>query len=277
MKQILLLIMAVLMVTGCNKEERRPELMIESSAAIYLSQDSTHSYKTRTGDENHIFITKARRKDNFVVWEKETVRPDPIKFEIGYGEYKTIEYQYASTWVLFDSNQLIFTLWRGQDSQNYGTVCIGVYSINGDYIKNIHIAYPNIFKSLVRWKDDNIIIVKKEGYIILDSKGDLIESKDDIELQGWGTPYSILERKYICHEGHFIYICDLDYGTKEIDLLKYITEKYKENTNIPKIEIGKVLVLNDIIQASVSITFYNGNKKDDIISINLLSGEIIQE
>lgn len=286
MKNILFIIIATLAIVGCSNDDEEPTELIAVNGE-WLAKDSTHFYVTINGNNQNDskFLLTKRRRDNYkIVWKKEMVQPAPIKIDMGYGEQKNVDFNYSH--FAFDTDELILVNWETQlGSLKFPYRYIGIYSIDGEFIKNVNIESAD--PSFVRWMDNKIIIPlitsitiennykRKDSYIILDEKGNIIESKENVSLFRVKDPQYTWNKGYISYSQSEFIICNLDKGTAFFNINDIIANKYPQETNKPKTAIENVSFSIDIATINVSTTFYNGEKRKDTIKINFITHEVI--
>ena len=289
MKKILFIIIAIFAIVGCSKDEEEEEIISISMDSEWLSKDSIHYFGTvreNLQNDYKYILVKRKRNNNQTVWRKEMTQPNPINIEIGYGEQKNVNFDIFN--FAFDTDELIFVKWvTSSGVPTYPYRYIGVYSSDGELIKNINLedAEP----SFVRWMDGKTIIPltkytivdnsnyydRTYNYIILDKKGNIIESKEGVELLGIKDPQYVWNKGYVSYTQSKFMICDLDKGSISFDITNIIADKYPQEINKPKIVIKDASFSNEIATINVDITFYNGERRKEFIKINYITHEVI--
>lgn len=274
-----------LSLTGCSKNENEPVLIANPELSVFLANDSIHCFYIDRADDKS-YLIKCKRKNYDIIWKKEIVKPNSVIVDLGYGEQA--EYEFNNYGIGVDTNSLLYiTLWGGEYQNRSG---IGVYTHGGDFISNIifeatkEYTYSR-YEGSIRWIDNSIITCytnstsngnKLPCYIITDKNGEKIETKENIELIPTKNPQYCWDRGYIFNRENILYICNMDSGTKEINISDIVKNKYPEEINKPKPKIKSISVKGDIVTILTELTFYNGIQKDINIKINFKTIDIIE-
>ncbi|MBS5411696.1 MAG: hypothetical protein KHY35_13470 [Bacteroides thetaiotaomicron] len=284
MKNFLFLMIAAIMIVGCGSDKEEDiysEVEYDFDAMQNLSLDSVHYYTFRMKDNKYV-LAKKRRDDQSTTWSTVLVQPSSITVDLGYGNKQELEFSKLSG-SFFDTVDLLFIGWETSDrlttQANLHYVKIDIYSANGKIVNRMDIKPGHHRCSFVRWIDEKVILLEGENtytaYSIIDKKGAILEYKEDVELLAAKDPLCTWNKGYITGGYNALYLCDLEKGTYTIDLENYVSSKYPEEVNKPRIEITKVTMNNNIATSNITITFYDGKKKNDIIKIDVNTHEII--
>lgn len=275
--------LATLAVAGCNGGKDDPITVRYSPSNVFLAKDSVHCFDISNTDKN--YLTKYKRENYDIIWEKEIIKPSPILIDLGYGEQKKCEFNLYGIGI--DTDNLIFiVLWGGDNHNRSG---IGVYTNNGEFVSNIIFNAPSTclysrYKGATRWNNSVIFSCENynsdgsstPSYILVDKNGKVIEDKEGIELVSEKDPQYCWNRGYIFNNENTLYICNLDSGTKKINILDIVKDKYPDEINMPKAKIKNISEDNDIATILTELTFYDGSKKNIYIKINYKTFVIIQ-
>lgn len=287
MKKILFLIMAAIAIAGCSRNnEDLPTSSISVDLIKLLAQDSIHGYYTNNY-ENVATLVKCKRANQEIVWEKEIIIPNPIKVDLGYGEQAEYKFTLDRIGFEIDTKDLIFiVLWAGEYHERSA---LGIYTIDGEFVSNITLNpsknYDRIWcTGSTRWINGSTIFTYNNynnngeslfGYIIIDKNGKTIDSKEGVELMSTKDPQYCWSRGYVFNREKTVYICNFDFGTKEIYISDIVKNMYPEEVNPPKINIKSLSGQDDIITISTELTFYDGSKKEINIGVNINTFEIV--
>lgn len=268
MKKILFLMIATLVIIGCNKEENPSESsQVMPLDNIYNSKDSIHEYTTGLG-----YLYKFKREGVQLIWKKATIQPEPIIKNIGYGETHKTEFSVPQ--VMLDTDTHIFTLWHTHDGADH-YFAIGLYSILGDFIKNKEIQLSSIPK-FVEMYNNNILIIDNNSYAIIDKDLNTIEQKEESSLPYYNFVKFISNEKYVTYDIHSLLIYDLQNKKRITPLETYINKVYPNEEHTPKYNISEITMQPKYIAVSLKVTLYNGKSENLTVKFDYESGEEIE-
>lgn len=256
---------------GCSKDndDLGPIDSIEISNP-YKSKDSIHHYFISMGN-----LYKMKINDLHLVWKKPCTPPSPIVIDMGYGETKKIDFD--RNYVVFDTDDRIFTLWA--TSEDKPRINIGLYDLSGDFVKNkeISLNYIGYAVKFIEMNDKNILIINSRGYTIIDKDINIIEDYSEKTIPYKKNLKFINNKRYITYDDTSITIFDL--GTKEtldLDIAQFVKDKFPEEVNPPKYSILSVNISSNYVEATLKITLYNGKSESIIAKYNDSTGDLIK-
>lgn len=97
---------------------------------------------------------KREKENSKVIWSKQVITPPPITIDLGYGEKETIEYNYS--YVTLDTDEYIY-IYSSANGKRAHSTNIGLYSITGEFIKNVDIQFSG-YPAFIEMKNKNIMI-----------------------------------------------------------------------------------------------------------------------
>lgn len=279
MKKILFtLLCAAFVFQSCSKEEEEEKVVIKDKIDVitYNSKDSIHHYAL---DEKILY--KQKRGEFTSVWEKPSTPPDPIKIDLGYGEFKEIGYDYSR--VVLDTDNNIFSLWiarytTNDDFEEKYKFSIGMYSSSGDFIKNkeIDLGKYSAYK-FVEMYNGNILLGYNSDYFIMDKDLNIIEQHKNKPLPFNNFVKFVNNERYIAYNSSSVIV--FDWTKKEIigpDINTFLAEKYPDEEHTPKFSLSNMNLKSNHAEAVLKVTLYNGKTESINLRIDYDSGKIIK-
>lgn len=285
MKKVLFILLCVaLAFQSCSKdqEEEKENNTYITFSNTYNSKDSIHHYAI---DGQALY--KLKRSEFVSVWEKPYTHPDPIKVDLGYGEFKEVGYDYP--YVVLDTDDNIFTLWIARyliddNALDYTyKYNIGLYSSSGDFIKNKDINLDNYGRyKFIEMYNKNILLIyhenSKQSYFVIDKELNIIEQEIDKYLPFDDFVKFVNTDRYISYSSSSIIV--FDWVKKEIigrTIDVFLAEKYPNEKHSPKFCLSDINLKSNHVEAILKVTLYNGKMESINIRINYNSGEIFEQ
>ena len=281
MKKFLFLAFMALSFAACSSSSDDDNTTVYEAipSNFFQSKDSIHQYAITTD-----YIYKYTKKGTDKVWKKPVTIPAPVIVDLGYGEKKTIEY--SNIGLLLESDNYLFTyLWAYYESKvdnpfdvNRLDDFIGVYSSDGDFIKNVSFKKYFLYPVLIEMNKKMFVLadgsVYKKGFTIFNDKLEVIESNNDMEVAFYDKSKFINNKTYISYDDNSFVLGDLDHGVKRFDISQFVKEQYPNEANQPKYVISDATITDNIVNIKINLTFYDGKKGTTIAKVDINTKEI---
>lgn len=286
--KLLFKLLLIATIVSCNKNDEINVLdvvIIDNYNYNFFAQDSINYFKLDDFD-NPQFLSKCNRSNNHIVWSIPIVAPQNQTVDLGYG--KTVLLDDSNPITIFDGNKNLcyITHRSNKDQKEYGYGNnVGVYSLDGTFLNNINIAYPNYFTNIMRWTNNRFILLLgptsdnfSSKYIMIGVDGDIDEEKNTKLLYVDKNPFILNDYQYVAIQNNNIFICDLRSGTTKLsDLAEYYKHRFPNESNAPHLTINLKKYDNNFLNIDVNILFYSGLTTTEHLSVNITTGEVIQE